>query len=204
MATSMKLSFPESDVAVLTLDMPGKGANILSRSILEELSVNIDRLEEHSDLQGLVIVSAKPGIFIAGADLREFAMSLDAPEEAIVEKCQLGQKLFQRLRRSAFCDDRGHRWDLRGRRRRACDVVRSPDHERRSENGDWLSRSQAWLVSWLGRYCSDTAHDRITECGRVSYRGRFHQCRRGVCVGMGQQYRAGGSAAGFRNSPCAG
>ena len=68
MATSMNLSFPESDLAVLTLDMPGKGANILSRPILEELSVNLDRLEERGDLAGLVITSAKPGIFIAGAD----------------------------------------------------------------------------------------------------------------------------------------
>ena len=102
MATSMKLSFPESDIAVLTLDMPGKGANILSRGILEELSVNIDRLEENPALQGLVIISAKPGIFIAGADLREFVQSLDAPKDAIVEKCRLGQKLFQRLAEVPF------------------------------------------------------------------------------------------------------
>ena len=91
MATSMNLSFPESDLAVLTLDMPGKGANILSRPILEELSVNLDRLEERGDLAGLVITSGKPGIFIAGADLREFLSSLDAPDEAIVDKCVLGQ-----------------------------------------------------------------------------------------------------------------
>ncbi|MCP4193502.1 MAG: multifunctional fatty acid oxidation complex subunit alpha [Planctomycetaceae bacterium] len=102
MATSMKLSFPESDIAVLTLDMPGKGANILSRGILEELSVNLDRLEEDPALQGLVIISAKPGIFIAGADLREFVQSLDAPKDAIVEKCRLGQKLFQRLAELPF------------------------------------------------------------------------------------------------------
>ncbi len=102
MATSMNLSFPESDLAVLTLDMPGKGANILSRPILEELSVNLDRLEERGDLAGLVITSAKPGIFIAGADLREFLSSLDAPDEAIVDKCVLGQKLFQRLSEVPF------------------------------------------------------------------------------------------------------
>ena len=42
MTETIKLSFPESDIALLTLDMPGKGANVLSRSVLEEL----DRSEE--------------------------------------------------------------------------------------------------------------------------------------------------------------
>ncbi len=93
----MTLSFPESDVAVLTLDMPGKGANILSKSVLEELGGKLDQLADRNDLQGLVIVSAKPGMFIAGADLREFAVSLDASEDEIIQKCRVGQTLFQRL-----------------------------------------------------------------------------------------------------------
>ena len=98
--SSMTLSFPEADVALLTLDMPGKGANILSKPVLEELASQLDQLEGREDLAGLVIVSAKPGIFIAGADLREFAASLDIPPAETVEKCRLGQRLFQRLSRT--------------------------------------------------------------------------------------------------------
>ena len=62
-----------------------------------ELSANLDLLEGRRDLAGLVIISAKPGIFIAGADLREFAAALDIPPEETVEKCRMGQRLFQRL-----------------------------------------------------------------------------------------------------------
>ena len=51
---------------------------------------------------GLIIVSAKPGIFIAGADLREFAASLDIPREKTVQTCQRGQRLFARLSKMPF------------------------------------------------------------------------------------------------------
>jgi 3-hydroxyacyl-CoA dehydrogenase/enoyl-CoA hydratase/carnithine racemase len=96
------LAFPEPDVAVLTFDLPGKGANILSSWVLDEFETHLAELEQRDGLAGLVIRSGKPGMFIAGADLREFAASLDAPKPTIVEVCRRGQKLFQRLSRTAF------------------------------------------------------------------------------------------------------
>jgi 3-hydroxyacyl-CoA dehydrogenase/enoyl-CoA hydratase/carnithine racemase len=100
--SSMTLSFPEADVALLTLDMPGKGANILSMHVLEELSQHLGQLEGRTDLAGLVIASTKPGIFIAGADVREFVASLHLPPEETVKTCRLGQRLFQRLSKTPF------------------------------------------------------------------------------------------------------
>ena len=44
----------------------------------------------------------KPGVFIAGADLREFVAAGDAPPEWTVKMCTLGRQLFQRLSKSAF------------------------------------------------------------------------------------------------------
>ena len=99
---TFSLTFPEPDIAQLTIDMPGKGANILSRPVLEELSGILDELEERGDIAGLVIVSAKPNIFIAGADLREFAASLDIPAEQTIAMCRQGQSLFQRLSKATF------------------------------------------------------------------------------------------------------
>src|SRR5690606_13005804 len=96
------LSFPEADIAQLTLDMPGKGANILSRAVLEELSGILDQVEGRSDLAGLVIASGKPGMFIAGADLREFAASLDIPASETRAMCRRGRTLFQRLSKTPF------------------------------------------------------------------------------------------------------
>ena len=102
MNATLTLSEPESDLAVLTIDMPGKGANILSTSVLDELEKQLDGLQSRTDLAGLIIVSGKPGTFIAGADLREFAASLEIPTEQTFAMCRRGQQLFARLSKCPF------------------------------------------------------------------------------------------------------
>src|SRR4029079_4455923 len=97
MATSLAVSYPQPDVPMITFDLPGKGANILSLSILEELAGLLDQIQARRDLAGLVIRSGKPGTFIAGADIREFLASLGAPKSEVVSMCRRGQQLFQRL-----------------------------------------------------------------------------------------------------------
>ncbi len=99
---TISLSFPEADVALLTLDMPDKGANILSRSVLDELAAHLDELDEREGLSGLVITSAKRGMFVAGADVREFVASLDQEPEVIIESSRRGQQLFARLSRASY------------------------------------------------------------------------------------------------------
>ena len=97
MATTLSLSFAEADVALLTLDDPDSSVNILSRHVLEALQRHLDELDQRKDLAGLVIRSAKPGMFIAGADLKEFVAWLDAPKEEVSGYCRQGQQLFGRL-----------------------------------------------------------------------------------------------------------
>ncbi len=96
--TTISLSMTEPDIACLTFDAPGSSANILSRSVLGELETHLDALEARTDLAGLVLISGKPGMFIAGADLREFAESIGTVTPADVQKlCARGQSLFARL-----------------------------------------------------------------------------------------------------------
>jgi enoyl-CoA hydratase/carnithine racemase len=102
MATALSLSFPQPDIALITFDLPGKGANILSRSVLDDLAGLLDQMEKRKDLRGLVIKSGKPGTFIAGADIREFLASLGAPKSDVVAMCRRGQQLFQRLSQGTF------------------------------------------------------------------------------------------------------
>jgi 3-hydroxyacyl-CoA dehydrogenase/enoyl-CoA hydratase/carnithine racemase len=102
MAPSLTLSFPEPDIALITFDLPGKGANILSRSVLDELEALLDQLQSRTDLAGLVIKSGKPGTFIAGADIREVLASLGAPKSEVVAMCRRGQSLFGRLSQVPF------------------------------------------------------------------------------------------------------
>jgi len=87
----------EPDIALLTLDDPTKGANVLSQHVLDEFEQHLDALDKEKNLAGLVIRSGKPGSFIAGADLREFAAATDITHEGVVAICTRGRKLFQRL-----------------------------------------------------------------------------------------------------------
>ena len=100
------LSHPEPDIAVLTFDAPNKSTNVLSTSVLHELSDRLDALqksyEKKSNLAGLVIISGKPGQFIAGVDLSEFVASLDMTAEKTAEMCRSGQNLFRRLSQFPF------------------------------------------------------------------------------------------------------
>lgn len=100
---ALALSFPEPDIAVLTLDLPGKGANVLSSAVLAEFARHLDALQGRHDLAGLVIISGKPGTFVAGADVREFQAQLDkATEDWVIELANRGRKLFQRLAECPF------------------------------------------------------------------------------------------------------
>ena len=101
-AQSLTVTKPEPDIALLTFDMPGKGANILSSAVLDEFESRLEELESDAGLEGLIIASAKPGIFIAGADIREFADSLDIDSSESEKICRRGQTLFARLAKTPF------------------------------------------------------------------------------------------------------
>lgn len=101
-AATITLSMPEPDIAVLTFDAPGKGANVLSRHVLVELEAHFDTLAKNKKLAGLVIRSGKPGAFIAGADVNEFAAAKNITKAEIVEMTTRGRELFARLARMPF------------------------------------------------------------------------------------------------------
>lgn len=67
-------------VAVLTFDQPNSRANILSATLWTELEAALLPLRSRTDLTGLVLTSAKPSIFIAGADLK-FFLDLPGPND---------------------------------------------------------------------------------------------------------------------------
>src|SRR5437762_12165654 len=57
-------------ICLLTFDRPESGANIFDAATLSDLDQQLDFIEEEDSLEGVVILSAKESIFIAGADLK--------------------------------------------------------------------------------------------------------------------------------------
>ena len=79
---------------VLTFDREGSSANLFDRPALVELSEKLDALSAHPELNGLIIRSAKPSIFIAGADLKVLS---SAHGEELRDLIELGQATFDKL-----------------------------------------------------------------------------------------------------------
>lgn len=89
-------------VAVLTIDQPGSRANVLTAQLWTELEAAITALANQADLRGLVIVSGKPGMFVAGADLKFFA-AVPAPNDpAVKQVIEHGLRVLDRLEALPF------------------------------------------------------------------------------------------------------
>jgi 3-hydroxyacyl-CoA dehydrogenase/enoyl-CoA hydratase/3-hydroxybutyryl-CoA epimerase/3-hydroxyacyl-CoA dehydrogenase/enoyl-CoA hydratase/3-hydroxybutyryl-CoA epimerase/enoyl-CoA isomerase len=79
---ALKLETTDGGNGLITFDLPNSRANTLGRAVLAEFEALLTEVERRSDLRGLVLRSGKPGMFIAGADLRELGSSLVEPDQA--------------------------------------------------------------------------------------------------------------------------
>ena len=76
----------EDGIAWLLFDKKDAGANTLSAEVLTELDAVLDKLERERP-RGLVIRSAKPSGFIAGADIAQFRGVTDVAQiEALLAR----------------------------------------------------------------------------------------------------------------------
>jgi 3-hydroxyacyl-CoA dehydrogenase/enoyl-CoA hydratase/carnithine racemase len=91
----------DGGVACITFDMPGSKANTLGQAIQAELEQLVDHLESRRDLTGLLFQSGKPGMFIAGADLKELGDPRLTPE-LTRQLVRRGLDMMARLERLPF------------------------------------------------------------------------------------------------------
>jgi 3-hydroxyacyl-CoA dehydrogenase/enoyl-CoA hydratase/3-hydroxybutyryl-CoA epimerase len=83
------------DVLVIWIDVPGEPVNTLGPSMVGEFEAVFAGIEQNAGLKGVVIASAKPSGFIAGADVEQFA-AFKSPHDA-TQVSALGQDLLNRL-----------------------------------------------------------------------------------------------------------
>lgn len=85
-----------NDVVTITFDQENSIANVFDENMFSELNDHLDFLEDNSKtIKGVIFQSAKPSIFIAGADLKSFAD--DPTPERISYLVKLGQHTFDRI-----------------------------------------------------------------------------------------------------------
>ena len=81
-------------IAWLVCDTPGASTNVLSAPVLRDLAAQLEEIAAKPPA-GVVIRSAKPGGFIAGADIKEF-LKIRTPDEGY-ELVRAGQTVLQAL-----------------------------------------------------------------------------------------------------------
>lgn len=99
--SAVRLDVRPDRVAVLTIDLPGSKANILTRDLWQELDAAITPLAGRPDLKGLVLASGKPESFVVGADLKFFA-EVQPGDPAVGELVDLGLSVLAKIEKLPF------------------------------------------------------------------------------------------------------
>jgi 3-hydroxyacyl-CoA dehydrogenase/enoyl-CoA hydratase/3-hydroxybutyryl-CoA epimerase/enoyl-CoA isomerase len=78
---ALRLETLPGDIAQLTFDQPRSKANTLGQAVVAEFEAVLTELEALASLRGLILCSGKPGMFIAGADLKELGGARPEPAQ---------------------------------------------------------------------------------------------------------------------------
>ncbi len=94
-----RLTVEPDGLAVLIFDTPGEKVNKFSTPVMREFERVVDGLAARSDVKALLLLSAKPGIFIAGADVNEIAKADRLTDPELVRR---PQRVFGKLANLPF------------------------------------------------------------------------------------------------------
>jgi 3-hydroxyacyl-CoA dehydrogenase/enoyl-CoA hydratase/3-hydroxybutyryl-CoA epimerase len=85
----------EDRIGTMVFDLPDHPVNVFKNHVKDEFEKLIDQVASDSSIRALVLISGKPGVFIAGADIDEF-VKLQTAEQAL-QLVRGGQVLLERI-----------------------------------------------------------------------------------------------------------
>ncbi|WP_434639472.1 fatty acid oxidation complex subunit alpha FadJ [Klebsiella sp. I138] len=89
MTSAFTLDIRPDNVAVITIDTPGEKMNTLKAEFGHQVRAIVRQIRDNKSLRGVVMISAKPDNFIAGADINMIARCSTAQEaEALARQGQ--------------------------------------------------------------------------------------------------------------------
>jgi 3-hydroxyacyl-CoA dehydrogenase/enoyl-CoA hydratase/3-hydroxybutyryl-CoA epimerase len=93
--THFQYSVDDDGVALVLIDRHGEAMNTMSPDLMMDLNSVIEHIENAPDVVAVILGSAKPANFLAGADIRWFQSLTDA--ETAAEMLTQGQEVINRL-----------------------------------------------------------------------------------------------------------
>ncbi|KAK5886701.1 hypothetical protein CesoFtcFv8_017706 [Champsocephalus esox] len=88
----------KDDVAVVRINDPNSKVNTLSIQMQKEMGEVMEEMWANNDVKSAVLISSKPGCFIAGADINMISACKSAEE--VTALSQEGQKMFNMIEKS--------------------------------------------------------------------------------------------------------
>nr|CAI5826675.1 unnamed protein product [Callosobruchus analis] len=83
------------NIGVITIDSPGVKVNSLNDEVMSELERLLPQIDSNPQIQACVMISAKPGCFIAGADIGMIEQCKTVEETT--QKSKEGQRILQKI-----------------------------------------------------------------------------------------------------------
>jgi len=99
--SALTLELTQEKLARVVFDLPGSKVNTLGQAVLADWEQLLTDLESRQDVRGLLLLSGKPGNFIAGADLKELG-SIPASPDVTRKLVQRGLNVIARIERLPF------------------------------------------------------------------------------------------------------
>jgi 3-hydroxyacyl-CoA dehydrogenase/enoyl-CoA hydratase/3-hydroxybutyryl-CoA epimerase len=88
----------QDGIAIVTIDLPNEPVNKFSAAVLAEFGELMTQVEANSAVKAVVLISGKPDVFIAGADIEAF-LEFKSAEDAEAASAA-GHRMMWRLERS--------------------------------------------------------------------------------------------------------
>ncbi|CAH1962582.1 unnamed protein product [Acanthoscelides obtectus] len=83
------------NIGIILIDSPGVKVNSLNDEVMSELDRLLPQIESSPQIQACVMISAKPGCFIAGADISMLEQCKTV--EQATQKSKIGQRVLQKI-----------------------------------------------------------------------------------------------------------
>ncbi|HJU90791.1 MAG TPA: fatty acid oxidation complex subunit alpha FadJ [Gemmatimonadaceae bacterium] len=94
---ALSVEMEDGGIAVIVFDLPNEPVNKFNRKVKDEFVSTFERLEADPAVRGVVLISGKPDMYIAGADIEEF---LEIKSAADAERLSIdGQTMLNRISR---------------------------------------------------------------------------------------------------------
>ena len=152
--SALRLDVLDGNVALVTFDQPGSRANILGQAVQADFEAVLAQLRHAADLRGLILRSGKPGMFIAGADLKETGQPPPGTPTQKRRVVRRGLAIIAGFESLPYPTVAAIDGAVPGRRTGAGPGLRLPHRQHAPEDGTRLPRGEDRPVSRLGRHAA--------------------------------------------------